>query len=487
VAPRRIAAVLRQLAKDAPERPLVTCGGDTVTRAEFERCTNRLARAYSDLGVGFGDRVTIGLPNGIGFLEACFATWKLGATPQPVSWRLPAPERRSIIGVARPALLVGLGHAEIPAVDAGFVPDPALPDGPLEVDLVSPSLRAMTSSGSTGAPKLIVSTLPATFDAETVPYGMAPHHVRLVPGPLYHAAPFSATAGVLLGQHVVVLERFDADVAVAAIEEHRVDYVQLVPTMMHRIVRRIDETGRTPDLSSLEAVWHLGASCPPWLKERWLDLVGPDRLFELYGGTEAQAITVVTGREWMDHRGTVGRVAHGEMVVLRADGSPAPPGEIGEIYMRRGPGLEPTYRYVGAAPRRSGDGWDSLGDLGWFDEQGYLYLADRRTDMIASGGANVYPAEVEAALLEHPSVGSAVVVGLPDDDLGRRVHAVVQAPDHVDTDDLREHLMARLTPYKVPRSFRIVDHDLRDESGKVRRSAVRADEVRRERRCVPQS
>jgi bile acid-coenzyme A ligase len=216
----------------------------------------------------------------------------------------------------------------------------------------------------------------------------------------------------------------------------------------------------------------MAAPCPAHLKEQWIDLVGPDRLYELYGGTEVISVTTISGTEWLEHRGSVGRPLMGEMVILDEDGNRAPAGDVGEIYMRRPEGTPPTYRYLGAEPKER-DGWESLGDLGWMDEDGYLYISDRRTDMIVSGGANIYPAEVEAALESHPQVLSAVVVGLPDDDLGQRAHAVVQADGPLAESDLLAFLAERLVRYKLPRSIEVVNEPLRDDAGKVRRSAVR--------------
>jgi bile acid-coenzyme A ligase len=194
---------------------------------------------------------------------------------------------------------------------------------------------------------------------------------------------------------------------------------------------------------------------------------------ELYAGTEAQAVTILDGAEWLEHRGSVGRVSVGEMKIFGDDGQPLPAGEVGEIYMRRPAGAPPSYRYLGAAPKTLADGWESLGDIGWFDADGYLYLADRRTDMILVGGSNVYPAEIEAALDEHPLVQSSAVIGLPDDDLGARIHAIVQGRPGLEEADLRAYVAQRLVTYKQPRSYEFVDEPLRDDAGKVRRTALR--------------
>jgi bile acid-coenzyme A ligase len=297
--------------------------------------------------------------------------------------------------------------------------------------------------------------------------------VQLVPGPLYHNAPLSlSTAGLLLGHHLIVLPKFDAVAALEAIDAHRVTWVNLVPTMMSRMLRAIEAEPARFDLSSLRVVWHMAAPCAEWLKQAWIDLVGAEKLMELYGGTEGQSATTISGTDWLTHRGSVGKPIIGEMIILDAEGKPATPGAVGEIFMRRPEGTPPTYRYIGAEAREV-DGWETLGDLGWMDEEGFLYVSDRRTDLILSGGANVYPAEVEAAIDTHPGVLSSVVVGLPDADLGQRVHALVQAAGDLTEDELRAHLSERIVRYKIPRSFEFVDAPLRDDAGKVRRTELR--------------
>jgi bile acid-coenzyme A ligase len=476
-----VGQILTNLAAIDPGRPALTCEGETLTRAQLESRSNRLARAYAKLGVGEGDFVTVALRNGIEFFEACWAVWKLGATPQPISWRLPRRERDQIIALVNPALIVGADASPSgasAAVPAGFKPDTSLRSDALPAT-VAPAMKAIATGGSTGLPKLVVTTQRGEFDPDLPgPLGMEPHQVNLVAGPLYHNAPFASTTGAMLGQHLVVLRDFDAEKALEAIEAHRVNYVQLVPTMMHRMWRVIEANPTRYDLRSLEAVWHLAAPCPEWLKEVWIDLVGPEKLHELYAGTELQAATTISGAEWLDHRGSVGKPLLGEVKIVTDDGDDAPPGVVGEIYLRRGQDAPASYRYVGAEAVTLPGGWESLGDLGSMDADGYLYIADRRTDLILTGGANVYPAEVEAALLEHPLVLSCAVVGLPDDDLGARVHAVVQLSDQsVVEDELRAFVAERLVRYKMPRSFRFVDTSLRDQAGKVRRAAVRSVEI----------
>jgi len=296
--------VIRNLAHAAPGRAALTCGVHTISRAALETRTNRLARAYRQLGVMPDSFVTIGLPNGIEFFEAVLAVWKLGATPQPISSRLPAAERRAIIDLANPSLVVGVEPSETPGrttIPGGFQPETSLLSDPLP-PLIATSFKAPTSGGSTGRPKLIVATQAATWESVedfanllTIP----PDGVHLVTGPLYHNGPFvTSLLALLRGNHLVIMERFDATTALALIERHRVDWMYAVPTMMHRIWRLPERERRRFDVSSLRSVFHMAAPCPPWLKQEWIDWLGGDRILELYGGTEAQAVTFITGDEW---------------------------------------------------------------------------------------------------------------------------------------------------------------------------------------------
>lgn len=230
-------------------------------------------------------------------------------------------------------------------------------------------------------------------------------------------------------------------------------------------------------LSSLRLIWHLAEPCPPWLKEVWIEWLGPERIFELYAGTEAQTATVITGTQWLEHRGSVGRPVNGSVTVADEEGLEVPPGVEGEIWLKSGLN-SPTYRYLGAEARTREGGWESLGDNGWLDADGFLYLGDRTTDMILTGGSNVYPAEVESAIAEHPAVQSCAVIGLPDDDLGNIVHAIIEAnPGDIQLDELFTFLGERLVRYKVPRTIEIVNNPLRDDAGKVRRDALRAERL----------
>ncbi len=473
-----ISQALSIKAAEAPDRPAVTCGDRTVTRGELERRTNRLARRFAALGVTEGRYVTIALPNSVDFYEAAIAAWKLGAIPQPISHRLPDRERQAIVDLADPALVIGADPAAHPGhtVIAELPPDDDSTDDGELPDVVAPAWKAPTSGGSTGRPKLIVAGDPGVVNLGEPGSGVRVDGVVAVPGPLYHNAPFAFSCQALFqGNHVTVLPKFDAEATLAMIAEHGADWILLVPTMMLRIWRLPTEVRDAYDMSSLATVWHMAAPCPPWLKEVWIDWLGGERIWELYAGTEAQAVTIIRGDEWLAHRGSVGRCMTGEMKILDPDTfEELPRGTEGEVFMRS-TREAPTYRYLGAESRTSPDGWESLGDMGRIDDEGYVYLGDRRADMILSGGANIYPAEVEAAIDEHPLVRSCAVIGLPDDDLGARIHAIVQATESVDIDELRGFLAERLVRYKVPRTFEFVEQPVRDDAGKVRRSALSAD------------
>jgi bile acid-coenzyme A ligase len=461
-----------------PARTALYHEGAELTWGELEARTNRLARAYQALGVKKDDFVTIALPNGLEFFEACIATWKAGATPQPVSARLPKFERDQIVEVGAPSLVVGVApdeYAPIPCVPMGYEADDALSNTALP-EVTSVSYKAMTSGGSTGRPKLIVSKSPAAADPD-VPLLEIPHQgCMLIPGPLYHNGPFLwAMTALFKGCTVVVTTRFDAEETLRLIEAQKVDVVYMVPTMMRRIWALPEDVRARHDLTSLKTLWHLAAPCPPWLKECFIEWLGPEVIWELYGGTEGQGSTTIQGTEWLTHKGSVGKpVATCEMKVVDDAGQTLPPGQVGEVFIRPLAGAGTTYHYIGAEAKAIEGGWESLGDMGWMDAEGYLYLTDRLSDMILVGGANIYPAEVEAAIDAFPGVRSSAIIGLPDEDMGARLHAVIDRPEGpADPAAMEAHLAERLVRYKVPKSFEYVDEPVRDDAGKVRRKSLR--------------
>lgn len=475
-----IGARLKQLAQTRGGRPAVTDQHRTVTWTELHRRTNRIARGLEASGVKQGDLVTVGLANSVDFVEACYGLWKAGATPQPISHRLPPAEAQAVMDLAGTPILVAGAALEShrPRYDV-----PALlalsPDDADLADRTAPIYKAPTSGGSTGRPKLILSGGPGVFNPELPgAYRSTGEDVMLQPGPLYHNGPFTSSFGGLnQGAHLIVMPRFDAEETLRLIAAHKATWIYTVPTMMSRIWRLPEAVRAAYDVSSLKTLWHLAAPCPPWLKEAFITWLGPEVIMELYAGTEAQAVTIISGAEWLEHRGSVGQVTVGEMQAFDANGNPLPVGEIGEIYMRRPEGAAPSYSYRGASARTLPGGWESLGDIGSFDAEGYLYLADRRTDMILVGGSNVYPAEIEAALDEHPLVQSSAIIGLPDEDLGARIHAIVQPRPGLTEASLREHLSAMLVTYKQPRSYEFVADNIRDDAGKVRRSQLREERL----------
>ena len=477
-------ARLTQLAAEQPDAVaavLLTVGGERHehTFADLERNANQVARLLADRGVGHEDVVVVGLPRCDELWPVAFGIWKLGAVMVPLRDDLPTPERDALLQLAGPRLVV----ADWADVDGALSRQAlkeaaALDDAPLP-PLASPVPLMTGSGGSTGRPKLIRSPLPATvtpgqpFNPVSALIGLRPGQVTFTGSPPYHFMGFGAHLGILEGGTSIVLERFDPGLLLDAIEQYRVNMLTLVPIMMQRLARHPGIDDR--DLSSVEALVHSAAPCPPWLKQRWIDLLGPDRVFEIYSSTEQVGFCLVSGAEWLARPGTVGKGVMTEIRILDPDGQELPTGEVGEIHMRLAGLPEPLYQYVGAerGPVTS-DGFATVGDLGSVDDDGYLFLADRRTDLIITGGANVFPAEVEAALTEHPAVADVAVVGAPDDEWGRRVHAVIELVPGatVDEAELDAHCRARIAAYKVPRSYAFVDALPRNEAGKVRRSSL---------------
>lgn len=458
------------------------------TRTSWRELTSAMKDAAGLLhrqGVRSGDLVAVALPKCVGHFAATLGSWYLGARPLTLNPALPEAEQRRIIGLARPAALVGnpswqFANTVTFAVEPGE-PWPAEHSPRAAQELPEPPLVAsfaIATGGSTGQPKIILSPFPGVFAAADHPpdehlTGRTSDMVQLVNGPLYHNSPCTlAYGGLLWGHRLVVMQRFDAGLALDLIERHRVSFIPTVPTVMKRMLAA--QAGRPRDLSSVEALFHTGASCPPAVKRGWIELIGGERIYEAFGGSELIGSTFIRGDEWLRHPGSVGRPVGADLEVLGERGEPVPVGQVGEIFMRsHRPG--PAYAYLNQdSPGRRPDGYESLGDLGWLDPDGYLYIADRRIDLIITGGENVYPAEIENILLAHPAVGDAVVVGVPDPEWGQRVHAIVCPEDAALTAAaLREYCRSQLASYKVPKTIEFTETLPRDpESGKIRRSAL---------------
>ena len=404
---------------------------------QLHRRSSQLAGALADRGVGLGDRVGIALRNSPQLVLAIFASWKLGAIPVPMRWDLPDWELGRLEGAVDAQVQLGED-------DLGWVDATAAREVPDLADVVSPSANGICSSGSTGLPKVIVNNKPAVLDtAVATPFIAAwgvevPRpQVVMVLGPMYHVNGFSSVHPLVNRDRVVVMERFDAATVVDAIERHRVSVFNCTPTMLKRIADLPDIDER--DLSSIVSFVQGAAPMPPYLVHRWAGLIGAERIVLAYGMTEQLGVFAIRADEWMSREGSVGRpIRTTEVKILGPDGHELPVGEIGDIYMR-----STTYKgstYLGDVPQTptTADGFRTVGDLGHVDADGFLYLVDRRVDMIITGGVNVFPAEVETALAEHPKVADVVVIGLRDDEWGRRVHAIVAPRDADDPPTLDE-------------------------------------------------
>ena len=482
-----IGSQISALAELAPDAPAVTCDGRTLTRAELDATTNRLARAYQELGVGVGDYVTIVLPNSIEWIAGDHCVLEAGRGPAAVVRTAAGRRVRGTPGVAA----VGAGGR--PGGSARQITKCAhwfhTRSGTVRCAATGSGFAGMEGGGlgrqhgSAQADRGRRRQPDARQQSDRT-LGAQEGDVQLVSVPMSHSTGFNwATAGLLMGHHLVLMPHFEAKEFLRLVTEHRVTFLATVPTVMQRLLPVYRADPDAFDLSSIRVFWHMAAPCPPAVKQAWIELLGPEVVWELYTGSELQAVTFITGDQWLTHRGSVGPVVAGEMKVLDDDGRECAPGEVGEIYMRPTPGDAPTYRYVGATAKTR-DGWDSLGDLGYFDEDGYLYLSDRRVDMFTVGGRNVYPAEIESALSAHPDVLSCLVVGVPHEDLGQVPYALVQAarsPEAAALDEatVTEFLRERIAGYKVPQTVEFVDSPLRDDAGKARRSAVRAEIIAR--------
>ncbi|WP_262403536.1 class I adenylate-forming enzyme family protein [Actinomadura sp. CNU-125] len=442
--------------------------------ARAARAVEQVGGALAARGAGTGDRLALSLRNTPEFVLSALAAWKLGAVPIPVRWDLPDWELSRVREVIDPK--IHLGPSDVPWI-AATAADP-VPDLP---DAVSPQVFGICSSGSTGTPKVIVTERPALFDERrATPFAQAWQPVPrpetiLVLAPMYHTNGFSTLTNLLGGDRLLIMEKFDAARVVDLIERHRVSTFTSTPTMLQRIANLPDIDRR--DLSSIEWFMQGAAPMPPSLVHRWAGLVGAERVFMAYGMTEGFGLTALRGDEWLAHEGSVGRGFQGtELRILDDAGKELPPGEIGTVYLKSAV-LGGAYTYLGTSERAAAtaDGFQTAGDMGYLDEEGYLYLKDRAVDLIITGGANVFPAEVETALIDHPKIADVVVLGLRDPEWGRRVHAVIEPADHAappSADEVIAFAKGRLAGYKVPKTVEIVDAVPRSAATKVSRGAM---------------
>ncbi len=472
--------------------------GDRVRgRAELLDRAARLASAMAAAGVGAGDAVALLLRNDFAVLEANLAVRKLDAYGVPINWHWHGAEIGYVLRDAAPRLLIG--HADLLDGIRGQIPDdlPVIAIGGTgerqDYDgwiAAHPSYAGngnglgssmVYTSGTTGKPKA-VKRLPATGEESaqrarvlSVIHDTAPGNVALVTGPLYHLfsqAILMATFGA--GGTVVVMERFDPEECLRLIQKHGVTHSALVPTLFVRLLRLPEEVKARYDLSTLRHVVHSGAPCAPEVKRAMLNWWGPV-LYETYGSTETGVVTKISPEEWLARPGSVGRpVLTGEVRIRDEGGQWAGPGLTGDVYLRiHG---TPDFTFHGDPGKRAAvehDGLITCGDIGWLDEEGYLFLCDRRVDMVISGGVNIYPAEVEAALLEHPGVGDCAVFGVPDPEFGEALVAHVQADAALTPDAVKAFLRERIAGYKVPRHVVVSGYLPREETGKIMKRRLR--------------
>lgn len=463
----------------------------TVTWRTLDTRATVWANNLAARGVDRQWAVVIALPNGVEHVLASIAAWRLGALVVAISSQAPQPERVQFLeAVASSGRPIAVFSAAGTAAE-GFGTDvrPGDLDTPWNTasrpDVIAHPGRTVATGGTTGRPKIVVDLNPWVYGGESAmsrAVGYDPGDTVLVCGPLYHGAPALLVHFALLNDSkVVLMERFEAGRAVRLVHEHRIQFVFFVPTQMKRVIELADLT--RDQFDSVKILYHTAAFCPPALKRDWIEFLGARRVVELYGANDGLGFTVIGGEEWLARPGSVGRPVACEIRILDEQGEPLENGAIGLVYLKpaSAPGAAPVdassiYAFLGADRHASKlGGFETVGDLGYVDDAGYLFLADRRVDMIVSGGANVYPAEVEGVLAEHPAVQDVAVIGLPDAEWGRRVHAIILLKPGADStvaSGLDALVRSRLAPYKVPKSYEFVTELGRNEAGKLQRQKM---------------
>lgn len=473
---------LAALAEQDPQAKVVTGPTGHMNRGELEHQSNALAQALLHNGVMQGEHVVILLPNDTVFVAALVAVWKVGAIPTPLNAKLPTNELLAAINLTQPRVVIADSDREVTEETHLLRTDLAIDNFPIAIpdNLISPSWKAIGSGGSTGSPKIILTPAPAALEYQNLndgPMRIHPEETSVITAPLSHNGPFVALVQTLLqGGHAVLMGRFDAEKTLETVEKFKATWLYMVPTMMSRISKLDDTVRNQYDVSSLTQIVHMGAPCPGWLKQRWIEWLGPEKIVELYTSTEAIVIFSATGQEWLNHPGTVGKPHNGSVEIRDTDGNLLPVGEPGYIWLKNHKSTN-SYTYLGTNDSQDSSGWRTLGDIGCVDDDGYLYIRDRDSDLILVGGSNVYPAEIEGALLGHPAVSDAAVIGLPDDDLGQVPHALVQTNTTTTEHELLSYLSGMLAMYKRPRSWEFVSSPLRDEAGKINRRKLQKQRI----------
>jgi acyl-CoA synthetase (AMP-forming)/AMP-acid ligase II len=479
-----------------PDKPAIIMGsGQRLTYRELNDRSDALAQQLYDTGLRFGDQIAILMENRIEFPIAVWAAQRCGLVATPINWHLAAAEAayvindcgaRVVITSSTQARLVEEIRPHCPKVERWLELDRA-------TDLTAPRQRTYEaleglamcySSGTSGFPKGIVMAHPRTpYGTSTAAeeslvrfLGIDETVIYLSPAPLYHTAPFMWTKSMIrYGGTVIIMESFDAEQCLRLIEHHRPNLAHFVPTMFIRMLKLPEEVRRRYDVSSLRRAVHAAAPCPIETKERMIAWWGPI-LFEFYAGSEGGWVQIES-EEWLQHKGSVGKspIVH----ILDDNGRELPPNTVGTIY------FEPLiqFEYRGDASKTaesySPQGWMTLGDMGYLDEDGYLFLSDRKSHMIISGGVNIYPQETENALITHPRIADVAVIGVPNPEFGEEVKAVVQLePGEVPGDALAEEIIryakARIAHFKCPRTVDFVEALPRLPNGKLLKRQLRA-------------
>jgi long-chain acyl-CoA synthetase len=495
----------------------VRCGERFTSYPDLFARALRATRGLHELGIGAGDRVALLLRNSIEFLEASIATVPLGASAVPINWHWRGDEIAHVLLDSGAKVLVV--HADLWPAIAPSVPDglavvvvpgdghgadgggtdgdgaAQLPAGalrwpdwlagnePWEQPPEGAPVSIIYTSGTTGRPKGVVRT-PATDEQREATQAMLgeifqlePGERTVIPAPMYHTAPnVYALSSAIRGMDMTIMTSFDAEEFLRIVAERRVTVVQMVPTMFVRLLALPESVRARYDLSSLRWIVHAAAPCPPDVKHAMIQWLGPI-VAEYYGGTETGPVVFCTSEEWLAHPGTVGRpIERATIRVLDADGSELATGESGEVYMWVD--IWPDFTYEGDDAKRRAverDGLVSCGDIGYLDADGYLYLNDRRSDMVISGGVNIYPAEIEACLLSLDGVRDCAVFGIPDDEFGEALAAHVEPNDETQltAEDVRAHVRTHLAGYKTPRVVEFSDALPREDSGKIFKRRLR--------------